>query len=162
MAPLTGKGLLSAQVRDGLKFLMRENRGTIVKLRAFVAGTGDMRRVGTIVSEVFGEKRLPLPTVTTLQAGGLPMEGAQVVLESVAVEKKAPNPHGVVFLQTMSIEQIEAALRSVGLGGGRVQRATCFVPAWRITHRPGRRYRRPFRRRRSMWSRCSGYRYVRR
>src|SRR3954453_12728104 len=73
VAPLTGKGLLSAQVREGLKSLMRENRGTIVKLRAFVAGPGDMRRVGTIVSEMFTEKRLPLPTVTTLQAGGLPL-----------------------------------------------------------------------------------------
>ena len=69
------KGLLSQQVRVGLKAISQNDRGaTIVKLRAFVAGTGDMRRVGQIVSEVFrasGVKHDP---------GGRPAPtGAQVV-----------------------------------------------------------------------------------
>lgn len=129
VAPLSAKGLLSAQVRDALKFLLRENRGTIVKLRAFVAGTGDMRRVATIVSEVFADKRLPMPALTTIQAGALPLEGAQVVIESVAAEKKAVNPQGVVFLQAMTVEQAQAGLAAQGLAGSRVLRATCYLPS---------------------------------
>jgi enamine deaminase RidA (YjgF/YER057c/UK114 family) len=129
VAPLSGKGLLSAQVRDALKALMRENHGVIVKLRAFVAGTGDMRRVGTIVSEVFADKKQPLPIVSTLQAGALPLEGAQVVIESVAVERKAVNPHGVAFLKAMPMEQVQSVLGSLGLSGMRVLRATCYLPS---------------------------------
>src|SRR5277367_1017870 len=45
-SPLSGKGLLSQQTREALKSLLRTNRGTIVALRAFVAGSGDLRRVG--------------------------------------------------------------------------------------------------------------------
>src|SRR6187549_2141795 len=48
-SPLTNKGLLSQQVREGIKAIWRVNRGaTVVKLRALVAGTGDMRRVQAI------------------------------------------------------------------------------------------------------------------
>ncbi len=129
VAPLSPKGLLSAQVRDALKYLLRENRGTIVKLRAFVAGTGDMRRVPTIVSETFTDRKLPLPALTTVQAGALPLEGAQVVIESTSVEKKAVTPHGVALLEAMTIEQVEAALGSLQLSGGRVLRATCYLPS---------------------------------
>ena len=56
VSPLSSKGLLSPQVRDALKALIRDHKGaSIVKLRAFVAGTGDTRRVQTIVSETFTE-----------------------------------------------------------------------------------------------------------
>src|SRR5579872_1866049 len=42
VSPLSSKGLLSQQVRDALKALAHDDHGaTIVKLRAFVAGTGD-------------------------------------------------------------------------------------------------------------------------
>src|ERR1700681_2084024 len=41
VSPLSAKGLLSQQLRDALKALDHDNRGAqIVKLRAFVAGTG--------------------------------------------------------------------------------------------------------------------------
>src|ERR1700691_6140709 len=54
VSPLSSKGLLSQQVRDALKALLAENHNaTVVKLRAFVAGSGDLRRVQQIVSEVF-------------------------------------------------------------------------------------------------------------
>src|ERR1700687_4753389 len=49
VSPLSSKGLLSQQVRDALKALHRSvGSATIVKLRAFVAGSGDMRRVQAI------------------------------------------------------------------------------------------------------------------
>src|SRR5205814_4019555 len=68
------------------------NGATIVKLRAFVAGSGDLRRAPAIVSETFAVKHLPLPAVSVIQVGALPMEGAQVILESIAVAKKETNP----------------------------------------------------------------------
>src|SRR5438067_11424619 len=62
VSPLSGKGLLSQQVRDALKALLKTANGaTVVKLRAFVAGSGDLRRVPAIVSETFALKHLPLP-----------------------------------------------------------------------------------------------------
>jgi enamine deaminase RidA (YjgF/YER057c/UK114 family) len=136
-SPLSAKGLLSPQVREALKVLIHDNRGaTIVKLRAFVAGTGDVRRVQTLVSETFGEKRLPLPALSVVQAGALPMEGAQVVIESIAVEKKEVNPQGLAFLSgqpapsvAKSVVQLQTALSGIGLTGSRVLRATCFVSA---------------------------------
>jgi enamine deaminase RidA (YjgF/YER057c/UK114 family) len=130
VAPLSPKGLLSQQVRDALKVLIRDHRSaTIVKLRAFVAGTGDMRRVQAIVSEVFTDKHLPLPALTTVQAGALPMEGAQVAIESIAVEKKSVTPAGVAFLAAMAPAELQAALKAVGLSGKDVLRATCFMGA---------------------------------
>lgn len=99
VAPLSNKGLLSQQVRDGIKALWRSNRGgQIVRLRAWVAGTGDMRRVAGIVSEMFTDKHQPLPVVNVIQVGLLPLDGAQVMLEATSVMKKAENPHGLAFL----------------------------------------------------------------
>src|SRR6266568_1998957 len=64
VSPLSGKGLLSQQVRDALKALLKTEGGaTIVKMRAFVAGSGDLRRVSFFVSETSTEKHLPLPAV---------------------------------------------------------------------------------------------------
>src|SRR6202162_3409334 len=52
VSPLSDKGLLSQQVHDALKALARLNHGVpILKLRAFVAGSGDLRRVRDIVAE---------------------------------------------------------------------------------------------------------------
>jgi hypothetical protein len=99
VSPLSAKGLLSQQIRDGIKALWSANHGAqIVKIRAFVAGSGDMRRVPAIVSEMFTEKRLALPAVSVVQVGGLPLDGAQVVLESIAMEKKVGNPNGIAFV----------------------------------------------------------------
>ncbi len=145
VTPLTTKGLLSQQVRTALKWLLsQDKKAPVVKLRAFVAGTGDMRRVQAIVSEVFTEKKLPLPVLSVVQAGALPIEGAQVVLESVAVGRKAVNPNGLAFisgqgasvdqpLQPMlplfekSITRMRSALVAAGLESGDVLRATCYL-----------------------------------
>lgn len=112
--PLTAKGLLSQQVKDSLKVLLSRAKGMLViKIRALVAGTGDMRRVQSIVSEVFTEKRQPLPVLSVVQVGGLPMEGAQVQLEAWVQEKKAVNPAGVLFLsgQQVTSETTTSAMR---------------------------------------------------
>ena len=123
VSPLSAKGLLSQQTRDALKAMLKASGGaTVVHLRAFVAGSGDMRRVPQIVSEVFQEKKLPLPSVSVVQVGGLPMEGAQVVLEAVSAGKREVNPGGLAFVPAQALEQMAGALR-----GATPLRVTCFV-----------------------------------
>src|SRR5437016_2105176 len=83
VTPLSAKGLLSAQIRDGLRALSHQaGSDTILRIRAFVAGSGDLRRVRDLVSEHFTDRRQPLPALTLIRSGGLPLEGAQVVLEA--------------------------------------------------------------------------------
>lgn len=148
VAPLSAKGLLSQQVRDGLRALMRQARGSqIVKVRAFVAGTGDMRRVQAIVSEVFTERHQPIPAVTVAQVGAIPMEGAQVVLEAIASARKPTNPNGLAWMSGQlatadepilqvaplverSLQQMETALAGIGLAVADVLRVTCYLSAF--------------------------------
>ena len=51
-----------------------------------------------IVSEVFTDKKLPLPSVSVVLAGGLPLDNAQVVLESISVAKRDVNAGGLAFV----------------------------------------------------------------
>ena len=135
VSPLSAKGLLSQQVRDALKTLSQENRGAgIVKLRAFVAGSGDMRRVQQLVSEVFTDRKLNLPALSTIQVGALPLEGAQVVIESIAADKRTVNPNGLAFFSgqqakdvRQSLTQLQTAVKVAGVQPGDVLRATCFL-----------------------------------
>ena len=149
VAPLATKGLLSSQVRDSLKALLRTSkRSRIVKLRAFVAGSGDTRRVRSVVSEVFNDRKLPLPALSVVQVGALPAKGAQVVLESIAEARKPRNPHGLAFisgqavvsaeptlevarLAAESLERIRIATGSLGLTPKEVLRVTCFCSSLR-------------------------------
>src|SRR6266571_36944 len=144
VSPLSAKGLLSQQVRDALKALLKSTgSASIVKLRALVAGSGDLRRVPAIVSETFAVKHLPLPAVSVIQVGALPMEGAQVILESIAVTKKETNPLGLVFvsgqaassetplvkvapLAQKSMADLKTALLAAGSGPADTLRVTCF------------------------------------
>jgi enamine deaminase RidA (YjgF/YER057c/UK114 family) len=146
-APLSAKGLLSQQVRDSLKSLQRVTGGAqVVKLRAFVAGSGDQRRVQAIVSETFTERKLPLPALSVIQVGALPMEGAQVLMEAVAVEKKPVNPNGLAFVSGQQVQReqvltdvapladeslgrLHAALKALRLEPAAVLRTTCFASA---------------------------------
>jgi len=64
VTPLSSKGLLSQQVRDALKALATSRRNTVLKIRAFVAGSGDVRRVRDLVSESFVDRRQPLPALS--------------------------------------------------------------------------------------------------
>lgn len=103
--PLLNKGLLSAQTREAVRGLLRQNSGLeTIKIRAFVAGSGDLRRIPSIVSELFTEKKQPLPAVTVVLAGGLPLENAQVVLESVSLAKHQVNAGGLVFVPAQTVE----------------------------------------------------------
>src|SRR5262245_29875337 len=62
---LSAKGLLSQQVRDALKAVDRDSGNeTVLKIRAFVAGSGDVRRVRDLVSEAFTDRRQPLPVLS--------------------------------------------------------------------------------------------------
>ena len=143
--PLSAKGLLSQQVKDALKALDRQAGGnTVLQIRAFVAGSGDLRRVRELVSETFTERRQPLPALSLIQAGGLPLEGAQVVLEAIAAGRKDLYPGGLAFiaapaafsanpldpvapLAQQSLARLQQAVRSAGADTSDVLRVTCFL-----------------------------------
>ena len=143
VSPLSGKGLLSQQLREALKWVLRQDR-TVVRLRAFVAGTGDTRRVQSIVSEAFSEKHLSLPVLTVVQIGALPLEGAQVLLEAVLSDKKPSNPNGLAFLSGQggyvgeplkpvmpfvekATGRLQAALKAASIEPGEVLRVGCYI-----------------------------------
>ncbi len=142
VTPLRGEGLLSHQLREALKPLLRPDR-PLVKLRVFVAGTGDTRRVQAVVSELATEKRVALPALTVVQVGQLPRDGAQIVLEAVALDKKAVNPNGIVAVSAESdavneplqpvlphlrrvLERLRASLGSAGAAPDEALRVTCY------------------------------------
>ena len=145
VTPLSAKGLLSQQVRDGLKALMHAaGPDRIVKIRAFVAGSGDLRRVRDLVSEVFTDKKQPLPVLSLIQSGGLPLEGAQVEMEAIAVSHRELNPHGLAWvsaqtatspnpldpvgpLAAKAVSRLGQALKAAGCERDDVARVTCFL-----------------------------------
>lgn len=132
VSPLSPKGLLSQQTRDALKAILKANGGApLVHIRAFVAGSGDLRRVPQIVSEVMREKKMQLPSVSVVQAGGLPLENAQVVLEAVSVGKKEANPDGLMFVEAQTASSLEKSLDQLAarLSGAAALRVSCFVSA---------------------------------
>lgn len=148
VTPLTPQGLLSQQVRQALRALLAQVRGAqIVKLRAFVAGTGDLRRVQAVVSETFTERRLPLPALTVVQVGALPLAGAQVVMEAVTQERRTVNPHGLAWISAQgasapdplappgpllekSLHGLRTAVRAAGSDEENVLRVTCFIASF--------------------------------
>src|ERR1700722_8223433 len=145
VTPLSAKGLLSQQTRDALKWLLHSTNGaTIVKLRAFVAGSGDLRRVRELVSETFTEHKLPLPVLSVVQVGALPLEGAQVVVESTAVAKKDVNDRRLVYISAQgasaggpldpvlplaeqSLRHLATAVKAAGSEPEDVLRVTCLL-----------------------------------
>jgi enamine deaminase RidA (YjgF/YER057c/UK114 family) len=127
-APLTNNGLLSQQTRDELRWMIAQaHGGQFVRIRAFVAGSGDLRRIPQLVSEAFADKHLSLPVVVTLQVGALPLEGAQVQLEATLQQARPVNPGGVRFA-AFEAESSAAALAKLKQAGELLQ-ATCYVPS---------------------------------
>jgi enamine deaminase RidA (YjgF/YER057c/UK114 family) len=142
-SPLSNRGLLSQQVRDALRALQRQaGNAQLVRLRAFTAGTGDMRRVQAIVSETFTDRRLPLPALTVVQVGAFPMEGAQVVIEATASARKPVHAAGVAFFSGVGATDKDPAAPGMPLlekaitglqnamhqaGAGPALRVSCFV-----------------------------------
>ncbi|MEO8052242.1 MAG: hypothetical protein ABI833_17675 [Acidobacteriota bacterium] len=135
VSPLSDKGLLSQQVHDALKALFRLNHGApILKVRAFVAGSGDLRRVRDIVAEDFSDKKKDLPAVSTIQVGALPLAGAQVVIEATSSEKKVVNSGGVAFVAAAqsataaaAVARMDGAMSGAGVKAADVLRITCFM-----------------------------------
>jgi enamine deaminase RidA (YjgF/YER057c/UK114 family) len=145
VTPLSARGLLSQQIRDALKAVGRDAGGeTVLKIRAFVAGTGDLRRVRDLVSEVFTERKQPLPCLSLIQTGGLPMEGAQVVLEYITAARRDLHPYGLVFLSAQAaasenpqdavppltakaLAALRQTVKAAGSEPGDVLRVTCFL-----------------------------------
>ncbi|HWE51345.1 MAG TPA: hypothetical protein VG273_16255 [Bryobacteraceae bacterium] len=124
ISPLSGKGLLTQQAHDALKAILKENGGApVVHIRAFVAGSGDVRRIPQIVSEVFTSKKMPLPSVSVIPAGGLPLENAQVLIEAISESKKPVNPTGIGFISAQdSIDKLTTAV-----GAATALEVSCFV-----------------------------------
>jgi len=128
-------GGLSAQIRQSLNDLIRDTRGeTIVKLRAFVAGSGDARRVQAYVTDLFTEHKLPLPTISILQVGALGEEAAQVVIEAVVSTHKTVNPNGLAFFYgqkggslTKALARLKESTQEVAVDPARVLACTCFT-----------------------------------
>jgi enamine deaminase RidA (YjgF/YER057c/UK114 family) len=145
VVPLSNKGLLSPQIRDALKAIGRQvGSDTVLKIRAFVAGSGDVRRVRDLVSEAFTDRRQPLPSLSLVRCGGLPLEGAQVVMEVIAQSKKEVNPHGLAFLSgqpatspdpvdpvaplaVQSLSSLRQEVKAAGADAAGVLRVTCFL-----------------------------------
>jgi len=135
VSPLSAKGLLSQQVHDALKAIGRLNHGVpVIKLRAFVAGSGDLRRVKEIIAEDFAAKKQTLPAVTTIQVGALPLAGAQVAIEAASSEKKVVNPSGIAFLKTgetanaaAAVMQLQSLLKGASIDAQNVLRVSCFL-----------------------------------
>ena len=145
VTPLSNKGLLSQQIRDALKAAARETGAdTVVKIRAFVAGSGDLRRVRDLVSEVFTDRRQPLPALSLVQSGGLPLEGAQVILEVTAAGRKDVNPNGLAYISAQvqssdnpldpvgplaekSVASLRQAVKATGVEPADVLRVSCFL-----------------------------------
>jgi enamine deaminase RidA (YjgF/YER057c/UK114 family) len=144
VTPLSARGLLSQQIREALKAVARDSGNeTVLKIRAFVAGSGDLRRVRDLVSESFTDRRQPLPSLSLIQSGGLPLEGAQVVFEYIAAARKDLHPDGLVFLSAQnafsenpqdplppltakSLAGLRQTLKAAGSDAGDVLRVTCF------------------------------------
>ena len=101
----------------------------------FLAGAGDARRIQPIVSEVFADKKQPLPALSAIHVGALPLDGAQVIVESVSESKAAPaRSTGLMFFAAQhaddaraSLARLEAAAKSANIAAQDMLRVTCFL-----------------------------------
>jgi hypothetical protein len=135
ISPLLGTGGLDAQIRRSLNDLIRDTHGeTIIKLRAFVSGAGDARRVGAETGQIFTDHKLPLPVVSIVQVGALGGESAEVVIEAVVATKRDINPNGLAFFSGQSApsfrqaaERLAESARAASVPAGHVLTCTCFA-----------------------------------
>ncbi len=135
ISPLLRSGGLSAQIRQSLSNLIADTHGeTIVKLRAFVSGTGDARRVQTEAVNIFTDHKLPLPVLSIIQVGGLASDAAQVVIEATVSTHKTVNPDGLAFITGQfgrnfndSVEHLKSAVSDAHIQPDHLLTATCFT-----------------------------------
>src|SRR5665213_3604689 len=115
ISPLLRSGGLGMQIRQSLGDLIRDTHGeTIVKLRAFVAGAGDARRVQAEAADLFTERKLPLPVLSVLQVGALGDEAAKVVIEAVVSTHRTVNPNGLAFIAGQNGASLKEAVEKLG------------------------------------------------
>jgi hypothetical protein len=135
LSPLLKTGGLAAQIHASLTDLIRDTRGeTIVKLRAFVAGSGDARRVQAEVAQIFTERKLPLPVLSVMQVGALGQESAKVVIEAVVATRRTLNPNGLAFFAGQSgnslsdsLQALKGAVAAAKVSPDQVLRVSCFT-----------------------------------
>jgi enamine deaminase RidA (YjgF/YER057c/UK114 family) len=143
--PATVTGLLSQQARDQVKWILNRHRqDRVIKIRAFVAGSGDLRRIQSVVSELFAEKRMSLPVLSVALVGSLPGTGAQVQMEVTAEQRKPVNPNGLAFIAGQLVEpdkpdatavqlagaslaRVKSAMEAAGAPPASARRVTCFT-----------------------------------
>src|SRR5579875_976115 len=115
--------------------LAGDTRGeTIIKLRAFVSGAGDARRVAAEAGQIFTEHKLPLPVVSIVQVGALGDESAAVVIEAVVATKRVLNPNGLAFFSGQSAPSFQEAIkrladsaRAASVSPDKLLSCTCFA-----------------------------------
>lgn len=135
ISALLKTGGLSAQIRQSLNDLLRDTRGeTIIKLRAFVAGAGDARRVQALVTDIFTDHHVPLPVLTIIQVGALGEDAAQVVIEAVVSTHRPVNPNGLAFFFDQrgrslmkAVEKFRSNLQAANVPAENVLTCTCFA-----------------------------------
>jgi len=135
LSSLLRTGGLAAQIRQSLNDLIRDTRGeTIIKLRAFVAGAGDARRVQAEVTQLFTERKLPLPVLSVVQVGGLGEEAAKVVIEAVVSTRHIANPNGLAFFAGQdgatladAVAKLKESEHAAGVVPDQVLTTTCFT-----------------------------------
>ena len=135
ISPLLKTGGLAAQIRQSLNDLIRDTRGeTIVKLRAFVAGAGDARRVQAGVGEIFTERKLPLPALSIVQVGALGEQTAQVVIEAVVATRRSVNPNGLAFFTGQTgahfaetLQRLKESAAAASVPPDHILSCTCFT-----------------------------------
>jgi enamine deaminase RidA (YjgF/YER057c/UK114 family) len=135
ISPLLLTGGLSAQIRQSLNDLIRDTKGeTIIKLRAFVAGAGDARRVQAQAAEIFSDRKLPLPVLSIIQVGALGRERAQVVIEAVVSTRRILNENGLAFFAGQqgasfpaAMERLKRSLEAASVTPEHVLTCTCFT-----------------------------------
>lgn len=135
ISPLLRSGGLAAQIRQSLDDLIRDTHGeTIVKLRAFVAGAGDARRVQSEAADLFTEHKLPLPVLSVIQVGALGDEAAKVVIEAVVSTHRSVNPNGLAFIAGQtgaslqeSVAKLAQTLKAAGVSPDNLLTTTCFT-----------------------------------
>jgi hypothetical protein len=135
ISPLLKSGGLSMQIRQSLGDLIHDTHGeTIVKLRAFVAGAGDARRVQAAATDLFSERKLPFPVLSVIQVGGLGDEAAKVVIEAVVSTHKHVNPNGLAFLAGQTgaslkeaVDKLAGTVKAAGIAPASLLTATCFT-----------------------------------
>jgi enamine deaminase RidA (YjgF/YER057c/UK114 family) len=135
ISPLLRTGGLDSQIRQCLGDLIRDTHGeTIIKLRAFVSGAGDARRVEVETGQIFTEHKLPLPVVSIVQVGALGTDTAAVVIEAVVSTKRMLNPAGLAFFSGQSganfrdaVSRLVESAHAASVAPEKILTSTCFV-----------------------------------